>query len=255
MTPLMTKHPYSVFNDQDSLFEYLASELLSYSHLGQPQHISLSGGSTPKGLFHYIVSSRFKRDIQWQHLHFWWGDERCVDFADEQSNYGEAQRLLFDHVDIPKQNLHAIPLDVKSSIEDYHLVAEAYASRMKKHIPMNECYPVYDWVLLGVGTDGHTASLFPEQCYYDDQAIALCVLKPGTNEFRVTLSAKAISAAKRISYLALGLSKASVMSAIIKKQGLYQHYPAANIYALNGSTEYLLDTESGHALLHSEIGE
>lgn len=255
MSPLLTKNSYSVFKDQEDLFEYLASELVWYSHLSNMQNISLSGGSTPKGLFQYIVNSRYKQDIQWHQLHFWWGDERCVDFADEQSNYGEAKRLLFDHVDIPKRNLHVIPLDVKSSIEDYHLVAEAYACRMKEHIPMNELYPVYDWVLLGVGTDGHTASLFPDQCHYDEKAIALCVLKPGTNEFRVTLSANAIRAAKRVSYLALGWSKASVMSDIINKQGLYQHYPAANIRALKGATEYFLDTESGHALLNSEKGE
>jgi 6-phosphogluconolactonase len=150
-----------IFKTKEALFFFLANELQRYSEFEVTQHISLSGGSTPKGLFSYITSSQFKQSIQWQNLHFWWGDERCVEFKDEQSNYGEAKRLLFDHIDIPKRNVHVIPLDLFNTIEDYQLVAESYASKMKQVISIINEYPVYDWILLGVGEDGHTASLFP----------------------------------------------------------------------------------------------
>ena len=240
---------HTVFTTKEALFSFLADELQRYSELEVEQHISLSGGSTPKGLFAYITSTEFKNSIRWQNLHFWWGDERCVEFKDEQSNYGEAKRLLFDHIEIPKRNIHFIPLDLINTIEDYQLVSASYASKMKQEMPLINEYPVYDWILLGIGEDGHTASLFPNETDLETSDATLCVLKPITNEFRISLSANTIRSAKRITYLATGLSKAHVISEILKKEGHYNDYPAFLIQSAQGKTEYLLDSEAGNLVV------
>jgi 6-phosphogluconolactonase len=239
---------YTIFKTKEALFFFLANELQRYSELEVTQHISLSGGSTPKGLFSYITSTQFKNSIQWHNLHFWWGDERCVEFKELQSNYGEARRLLFDHIEIPKRNIHFIPLDLVNTIEDYQIVSESYSSKMKQEMPIINEYPVYDWILLGVGEDGHTASLFPNETDLDTSDITLCVLKPITNEFRISLSANAIRSAKRITYLATGRSKARVISDILKQEGGYHDYPAYLIQSEQGITEYLLDSDASNLL-------
>lgn len=249
MTQNSVSKCHTVFKTKDALFFYLASELKRYSDLDSEQHISLSGGSTPKAFFSYIISNDFKYSITWNNLHFWWGDERCVEFSDEQSNYGEAKRLLFDFIDIPKENIHFIPLDLENSIEDYQLVAEAYASKMKQEMTLHNEYPVYDWILLGIGEDGHTASLFPEDTDLNCSDIALCVLKPITNEFRVSISANTIRHAKRVSYLVTGISKAKVISEILNEDGNFKDYPAYLICSEEGLTEYLLDAEASYLIL------
>ena len=80
----------------------------AFSEMGRPVHISLSGGSTPKMLFKLLASEAYATSIQWQNLHFWWGDERCVAPDDAESNYGEANTLLFSQVSIPAENIHRI---------------------------------------------------------------------------------------------------------------------------------------------------
>tara|TARA_R110002167_G_scaffold54096_1_gene154414 strand:- start:1240 stop:1980 length:741 start_codon:yes stop_codon:yes gene_type:complete len=244
----MTNAPYTVFQTSDELFFFLASEFERYSHCAEIQHISLSGGSTPKGLFTYIVNSNFKVSIKWSNLHFWWGDERCVGFSDAQSNYGEAKRLLFDHINIPINNLHAMPVDECDTTKAYENASMVYSNEMIKNLAMNGQFPKFDWVLLGVGDDGHTASLFPNVTDLNTERFALLVLKPNTNEYRISLSAKTIRAAKRISYLVTGNSKAKVISDIILEKGDFNTYPAYLVRTESGCTEYLLDQQASSLL-------
>ncbi len=239
---------YTIFNSNDELFSYLAAELERYSHLSTVQHILLSGGSTPKGLFSYIRSSGYKHRINWSNLNFWWGDERCVHYQDVQSNYGEAKRLLFDHIDIPSQNIHFIPIELNHNFADYEFLAEDYANKMRQIMSLKENIPVYDWVMLGIGEDGHTASLFPNETDLASQKISLCVQKPITNEYRITLSANTLRSAHRISYLVTGKSKAHVVHEILQEVGDCKDYPAYHIRSESGLTEYLLDADAGYLL-------
>ncbi|KOO11879.1 6-phosphogluconolactonase, partial [Vibrio xuii] len=100
----------------------------------------------------------YAESIQWQNLHFWWGDERCVAPDDAESNYGEANTLLFSKVNLPAENIHRILGE-----NDPQGEAERFAKEMADVIPCENGTPVFDWILLGVGADGHTASLFPGQ--------------------------------------------------------------------------------------------
>ena len=88
--------------------EKIAQEFVIYSQLNHPVHISLSGGSTPKLLFKTLAQTPYAEQINWKNLHFWWGDDRMVPPTDSESNYGEVQKLLFDHIQIPAENIHRI---------------------------------------------------------------------------------------------------------------------------------------------------
>ena len=240
---------YTVFDSKLALFSFIAGELKQYSLMPNEQHICLSGGSTPKALFAYILANDFVHSIQWNKLHFWWGDERCVSEKDEQSNYGEAMRLFFNYIDIKKSNIHPISIS-KNDLEkdNFESSLERFTREMNVCLPQDSNLPIFDWILLGVGDDGHTASLFPDTLNLELKSPALLVLKPETSEFRISLSAKTISTAKRISYLVTGESKADVIQQILTKQTEAEMYPAALISSECGQTNYLLDEQAGSLL-------
>ncbi|MGB2078764.1 MAG: 6-phosphogluconolactonase [Vibrio sp.] len=235
---------HQVFETSADVVEHLAQTMQSYSEQGRPVHISLSGGSTPKMLFERLAKAPYATDILWQNLHFWWGDERCVAPTDAQSNYGEANALLFSQVDIPAQNIHRILGENEPEQE-----AERFAKEMAEVIPTNaQGIPVFDWILLGVGADGHTASLFPHQTNYDEEKLAIVALHPESKQVRVSKSAKVLQAAKRIHFLVLGEGKAAIVHEIQSHDANDLPYPAAKIKSHTGETVWVLDNASASQL-------
>lgn len=243
-----------IFSRLDDLYHKLAEELVTLSTDSTIKHIALSGGSTPKGFFQFVVSSKFAKEINWNNLHFWWGDERFVDYDDVQSNFGEAHRILFNHISIPPVNLHPVPVKFIDDHKSVESLASLYGQTIQNIIPGHNGVPSFDWIWLGVGEDGHTASLFPAHYDVNDQRLVLAQLKPVTNEQRISLSAKLISHATRVTYLVTGTSKANIMAEIINKTGNYASYPAFNIQSEIGLTEYWLDNGAGQFCLQ-HLGE
>ncbi|MGR5061359.1 6-phosphogluconolactonase [Photobacterium sp. DNB22_13_2] len=239
----MSNMNYQEFESSELVVQALANSLKEYSELGRPVHISLSGGSTPSQLFAYLASSEFAQSIQWQNLHFWWGDERCVAPDNEQSNYGQAKALLFDHISIPAENIHRIRGEDFAAME-----AIRFAEEMISEIPEHNGTPEFDWILLGMGTDGHTASLFPGQTDYETTEVAAIAAHPETRQLRVTKTAHLLANAKRITYLVLGASKASVIKEIADNAPAAQTYPAAKVSSTAGTTEWYLDSEAAKEL-------
>lgn len=117
----------------------------------------LSGGKTPLPLFERLASPDFIGSIPWDKTHVFWGDERCVPFEDEESNAASAQRILLDKAPIPKENIHRPPVENVSA----ELAAELWEADLRRFFTSSETFPIFDLILLGAGTDGHTASLFP----------------------------------------------------------------------------------------------
>ena len=237
-----------IFDSNDMVAESIAQQLLDLSKGTTIVNISLSGGSTPKHIFGFIAHSDFASQINWKHLHFWWGDERCVSPKDEQSNYGEAMRLLFSQVLIPANNLHPIHgelLPEKACIE--------FKDEMEACLPLSTVNgrPVYDWVILGIGEDGHTASLFPDKTDYKTSQNAVLAYHPETQQTRVSLTAPVISAAKRVTYLALGASKKDIIAATLNNNSAVEGFPATKIKSIAGSTEWYLDAESASGLIEN----
>jgi 6-phosphogluconolactonase len=124
--------------------EKIAQEFVIYSQLNHPVHISLSGGSTPKLLFKTLAKTPYAEQINWKNLHFWWGDDRMVPPTNSESNYGEVQKLLFDHIQIPTENIHRIRGE-----NEPHFELKRFEEELSAAIPNG----VFDWIILGMGTD------------------------------------------------------------------------------------------------------
>ena len=228
-----------IFETAQQAVEKIAQEFKAYSEKGTPVHISLSGGSTPKLLFKTLAQAPYANEIQWQNLHFWWGDDRMVPPTDEQSNYGEVQKLLFDHINIPAENIHRI------RGEEY---LETELARFSQEL--TACVPdlAFDWIILGMGNDGHTASLFPHQTNFDDPNVAVIAKHPESGQIRISKTAKLIEKAKRITYLVTGAAKAEILKEIEETPAESLPYPAAKIQAQNGVTEWYLDQDAARLL-------
>lgn len=224
-----------IFDNAQNAVEKIAQELLAYSLENRPVHISLSGGSTPKLLFKTLAQAPYNTEIQWQNLHFWWGDDRMVLPTDPESNYGEVQKLLFDHIQIPTKNIHRIRGEEP---------VETELNRFEQELSAVVPDQVFDWIILGMGTDGHTASLFPHQTNFDDPSLAVIAKHPETGQIRISKTAKLIEQAKRVTYLVTGASKAEILKEIQTTPAENLPYPAAKIKAKNGVTEWYLDKEA-----------
>lgn len=230
---------YITFPTAQSAVEKIAQEFVLYSQLNRPVHISLSGGSTPKLLFKTLAQEPYKSQIQWQNLHFWWGDDRMVPPQDPESNYGEVQKLLLDHIQIPTENIHRIRGE-----EPVEQELVRFSQELTTCVPNGE----FDWIILGMGTDGHTASLFPHQTNFNDPNLAVIAKHPETGQIRISKTAKLIEQAKRVTYLVTGASKAEILKEIQTASAENLPYPAARIKAKNGVTEWYLDKEAGALL-------
>ncbi|NBH75600.1 6-phosphogluconolactonase [Rodentibacter pneumotropicus] len=228
-----------IFDTAQQAVEKIAQELKIYSEQQRPIHISLSGGSTPKLLFKTLAEAPYNTEIHWENLHFWWGDERMVSSQSPESNYGEVQKLLFDHIQIPTENIHRIRGE-----NEPHFELERFQEELSAVIPDG----VFDWIILGMGADGHTASLFPYQTNFDDENLAVIAKHPESGQIRISKSAKLIEQAKRITYLVTGEGKAEILKEIQTTPTENLPYPAAKIKAKNGVTEWYLD-KSAAALL------
>jgi len=247
MTQCSTDLKIRIFDSGDAVAESIAQQWLDLSKSATIVNICLSGGSTPKHVFGFIAHSDFANQIIWQHLHFWWGDERCIPANDAQSNYGEAMRLLFSHVLIPAENLHPIHGELspeKACIE--------FKDEMAACLPMRaengKTRPIYDWIILGVGVDGHTASLFPEKTDHEAWQNAVLAYHTETQQARVSLSAPAICSAKRVTYLALGEGKKDIAATILNNAVSAKNLPASKIKSTQGVTEWYLDEQSAGGL-------
>ncbi|WP_410679197.1 6-phosphogluconolactonase [Avibacterium paragallinarum] len=228
-----------IFDNAQCAVEKIADELKQYSLEGRPVHISLSGGSTPKLLFKTLAAAPYNQAIQWQNLHFWWGDDRMVAPSDPESNYGEVQKLLFDHIAIPAENIHRIRGEAPVEQE-----LARFQNELAEVVPNGE----FDWIILGMGADGHTASLFPHQTNFDDDNLAVIAKHPETGQVRISKTAKLIEQAKRITYLVTGASKAEILKEIQTTPAENLPYPAAKIQAKNGITEWYLDKDAAKLL-------
>lgn len=230
---------YITFPTAQSAVEKIAHEFVLYSQLNRPVHISLSGGSTPKLLFKTLATAPFNTEIQWQNLHFWWGDDRMVEPSNPESNYGEVQKLLFDHIQISTENIHRIRGEAP---------VEQELARFSQEL--TACVPnlAFDWIILGMGNDGHTASLFPHQTNFDDSNVAVIAKHPESGQIRISKTAKLLEQAKRITYLVTGAAKAEVLKEIHHTPAEQLPYPAARIQARNGVTEWYLDQEAAKLL-------
>ncbi len=201
-------------------------------------HVALSGGSTPERLFRDLAQPNFRSQIDWKVVRLFWGDERCVLPDDEQSNYRMTRLTLLDAISIPEENIHRIHGEADPPQE-----AKRYARVLKDNVPMtSDGWPQFDWIFLGMGEDGHTASLFPgaDTLKIGDRICAVAT-HPQTGQHRITLTLPVLNRGLRISLLITGDKKRSVVNAILKDEHADEHYPSAMIKPLDGKLEWYVD--------------
>jgi len=220
----MSKTKTHIYKNNPAVAEAFARYLQKQISTSDVFHIALSGGSTPKALFEYIAKN-YAREIDWQKVHLYWGDERCVSPSHEESNYGMTELKLLRHINIPFVNVHRV-LGTRNPAEE----AKRYGEEIVWNLPLKNGLPIFDMVLLGMGGDGHTASIFPHQMELltTDKTCAVAI-HPESGQKRITLTGKVINNAKEIHFLVTGASKTKVVKEIFDKTGDYEKYPASFI--------------------------
>jgi 6-phosphogluconolactonase len=239
--------PVRVFGTPFELAESFAGEIVQKikdagSH---KRHITLalSGGSTPELLFS-ILGDHFTNAAPWSHVHFFWGDERCVPPVSPDSNFGMAFRNLIKKIKIPENNIHRIYGEKEPSGE-----ARRYAALIEQHTKKKENLPAFDMIILGMGEDGHTASIFPglENLFVSEKICEVSV-HPVTRQKRITLTGPVINNADNVKFLVTGRKKSEIVRQIINKEGNYMNFPASHIVPVHGTIEWLLDAEAASLL-------
>jgi 6-phosphogluconolactonase len=193
--------------------------------------VALSGGSTPKRLYQLLAASPLREAMPWQRVHLFFGDDRFVPADDPNSNFGMARDAMIAHVPIPPANVHGIPTSgiPADGARQYEAALKAFYGADR----LDPARPLFDVVLLGMGPDGHTASLFPGKPALDEkQRWAVEVPEPGLTPFvpRVTLSYPALQSARSVAFVAAGADKTAMMRRVLAGE---QALPSARVAPIN----------------------
>ncbi len=201
-------------------------------------NVALSGGNTPGGVFSLLASTPYRDRVDWSRLHVFWGDERMVPPEHQDSNFRMVQETLLDHIKIPDDNIHRI----RGEIAPEEATAE-YTELLHDHF--KESPPCFDLILLGLGEDGHTASLFPETDAVDEcEKHTVAVFVPKLSAWRVTLTLPVLNAAREVLFLVSGRSKSEMVQRIMSIKQPVKELPATMVDPQNGELHWMLDSEA-----------
>ncbi len=201
--------------------------------------VALSGGSTPKAMFALLAAPPFDKQVDWSKVQLFWGDERCVPPDHPDSNYGVAEALLISKVGVPAQNVHRFLTEQG----DPGQIADQYAAELKQHFALHDGeLPRFDLIYLGMGPDGHTASLFPHTAALQitDRLTATNYVEK-LNAQRLTLTAPVINAAALVAFLVAGPDKADALHEVLEGQLDPDTYPSQLIAPQHGKLYWLVD--------------
>ena len=206
--------------------------------------VALSGGGTPSGMYRLLASNPYREKVNWEKTFVFWGDERCVPPNDTGSNYHQALDTFLSHVPIPDENI----LRIKGELEPAE-AAKNYIHTLKRFASPSLDWPRFDLVLLGMGDDGHTASLFPGSPV-DSSAPALAVTAhyQGRPANRVTLTPPVFNSARKVLFLVTGENKAVTLSRVLSDISVPEQYPAQRIQLTDGQVIWLVDEAAGSKL-------
>lgn len=230
-----------IFKTPEDVADAFALKLISCVNEtdGNTFHLVLSGGTTPSLLFS-LLATKYADKVPWQKIHFWWGDERMVKPTSPESNFGVVNHLLFSKVPIPASQIHRIKGESEPAQE-----VQRYRDEIKLNVPAINEVPSFDLIMLGMGDDGHTASIFPNQTELLNASEFIALAKhPVTGQERITFTGKVLNNAKRVTFLCTGASKAKIFSDIIHKTPESKAYPAAQIHPV-GTLMWFVDEACG----------
>jgi 6-phosphogluconolactonase len=241
----MKKSELHIFKSPEDLADKFADRLMSWveNKSGNTFHLAISGGKTPDLMFS-VLASKYAQSQLWQKIHFWWVDERIVPPNDPESNFGVAQKLLFSQISIPEENIHRIKGENAPEAE-----ARSYSAQIQENVPQQDGWPLFDLILLGMGDDGHTASIFPNQMnLLNSMNICKVATQPQSGQKRITLTGKAICGASKVCFLVTGSNKAEPLSEIWNSPENSNLRPAAHIHPEKGDLEWYIDKSAAQLL-------
>jgi 6-phosphogluconolactonase len=236
-------HPrLTIVPDANALAQLAAQHVMAHvNNASNRLAICLAGGSTPARLYELMASEPYRHAMPWHCIHWFWGDDRFVPHDDSRSNFGAARRLLLDRVPVPPGNIHPIPTSCASADEAAHL----YETELRRFYGaewLDPGRPLFDIVLMGVGPDGHTASLFPGHAELEERRRwVVGVRETGLEPFvpRVTLTFPALASTREMLFLVSGHGKREVMTHVLSGTDL----PATRAYA-EGNLVWLVDRDA-----------
>lgn len=239
-----------VYPTPQALVEAVAEHLLDHARQAIAARdsftLALAGGSTPKELYARLAAPPFRSQLDWTRVRFFWGDERHVPPDHAASNYRMAHEALLSHLPISKEQVHRVP----SELPEAQIVADQYEAVLRKQFDVSEPdVPRFDFVLLGMGPDGHTASLFP-----GTQAVretSRLVAAPWIEQFqacRVTLTPVLLNHARQVTFLICGDAKADTLHAVLEGPFQPDVLPAQIIGPRDGTLTWFMDQTAAGAL-------
>jgi 6-phosphogluconolactonase len=239
-----------VFDNPSQMAEDLAEEFYRYTkglaELNKKINIAISGGSSPLYFYRRLAgfNSISMKKIDWHKIHIFWVDERCVPPSHQDSNFGSANRLFLRSIDIPRENIHRIEGE-----KDPYGETLRYSEELKSNVSLRNNFPSFDWIFLGLGEDGHTASIFTDHLnvLFSDSFCA-SVEHPHTKQGRITLTGKVLINSRRITFLITGENKQKVVKEIINNEPAAKLYPAYYIKSLGGKLEWYLDNKAAQLI-------
>ncbi len=207
--------------------------------------VALSGGSTPKALYSLIATPSFADRIPWPMVHFFWGDERCVPPDHPDSNFRMVRESLLSKISIPSENVHRI-----AGEKEPKLAASDYETQLKNFFQLDEDrLPRFDLILLGLGEDGHTASLFPgSEALKETQRLVTANFVENMNAYRLTLTLPVLNHAANVFFLVAGRSKATIVKELLGTHPTIAKFPAQRIQPVDGALTWFITRDAAAAL-------
>ncbi|MGI9034834.1 MAG: 6-phosphogluconolactonase [Pyrinomonadaceae bacterium] len=239
-----------IFSSVEDLNEFAAHEFvrLSDDAIGARGifTVALSGGSTPKKLNALLASDKFRSQIEWRKIYFFFGDERNVPPDSDESNFRMANESLFSKLEIPAENIHRFLTETN----DARAAAEKMQSEIKTFFNLEENeFPRFDLIFLGMGADGHTASLFPETAALNEnKKIVVENYVEKFETFRLTFTFPTINNARNVIFLVAGADKAEAARAVLKGADNPQKFPSQKVNPENGKLLFLLDEQAARLI-------
>lgn len=230
------------FRDSGELSQVAAKKFIELANQAISERerflVSLSGGGTPMKLYEKLASET----LDWSRVHFFWGDERCVPVDDPGNTYGVMREILFEK--IGPTNIHRIQSELEPDS-----ASAAYAHTLSGFADAPFDFPRFDLVLLGMGEDGHTASLFPgSPVEMDSPTIAVTAHYQDRPANRVSLTPRVFNQAREIWFLVTGAGKAETLRRVINGEQNLELYPAQRIQPVNGNLVWMIDEAAGKFL-------
>jgi 6-phosphogluconolactonase len=204
----MTGH-IEIFPDPAMLARHVAGWIMSAALEAKDTfRVSLSGGSTPKTLYQLLASDEFRNQFPWQRVSWYFGDERFVPYDSPDSNYRMVREAMFAKAPVPPDNIHSIPVD--GSPDDAARRYERTLQQAYGTTSLDPTRPLFDVTLLGLGPDGHTASLLPGEPVLEERKRWVAAVSHGRPEVRITLTYPVIESSRRVAFLVAGREKAAI---------------------------------------------